>query len=554
MDVFSIKRDFADLKRLGEIVTILAEEGFHSYIAEARLSKHAALKSKLKRKKHIPITPEHARETLERLGPTFVKLGQVLSLRPDLVPVKYCEEFKKLQSHSKPLPFSTIQSVIEAELGKPLNKIFKKFSEKPLASASIAQAHRATLMDGTEVVAKVQRPGIVPVMKQDIDIMLYIAAKIDKSKYKNIHATNIVEEFKEYTERELNFKFELGNIRLFAEFFKKDKKIIIPAGYTKYSTEKLLVMEHIDGVPLTNKKEILKRFKPKELSRTFTSALISQVMELNAFHADPHPGNLIAVKPNKIAFIDFGIVGFLSDEIKNIFIGLLLNIMDKDVRAITKTLLAVGKPGPNCDSKAFEERLTPLIMSYNTTDLKNNSIAALAYQVTLLAIDEDIAIPSVFMLTAKAVFTMESTAVWLYPKFNATKEARPMIQKILSKRSFADDFKKDLMTSLPEIKHLAEELPEKTEHILQKLEKGEFKVSLDKQEIANIGRDYDLEMNKRNTILLAGILFIGGALLAGLAPTLTLLGQPLYGWSFVLFIVALFMYIHQTRKTNKYWQ
>jgi len=334
--MFHIIKEVRDIKRFNQIVRVLFEEGFDLLLANIGLSHRIPftnmLKSRLKGKQEVK-HEVRLRRTLERLGPTFIKFGQVLSIRPDLVPKDYCRELEKLQDKVPEFAFEEVISIVEGGLGKKIHEIFSHFEKKPIASASISQVHAATLKTGEKVAVKVQRPDVKKLMETDIEIMLYFASLIERhiEKAKRFKPSKIVNEFKEWTEKELDFRLEARNAKRFKENFKGSKTVYIPKVYDELTTEKVLVLEFIEGIDLHDLSQIKKRkINFNEIIKNGFDAIFTQVFVHGIFHADPHPGNIIILKNNSIAFIDFGIVGYFDEKLKNKSVDLLYGIVEKD--------------------------------------------------------------------------------------------------------------------------------------------------------------------------------------------------------------------------------
>jgi len=336
--VFKLVKEVRDINRFREIITVVFEEGFDFLLQKIRL-KHKIpvtkrLKTRLEQKNKYSIE-KRLRLTLERLGPTFIKFGQVLSVRPDLIPKSYIKELEKLQDEVPSFSYDIVKEMIKKEFGKDVNKLFSSFEVKPIASASISQVHKAVLKDGSVVAVKIQRPDAKKIMDSDIEIMLY-AAKLLEKHIPNIRKFNpvkIIQEFSNWTEKELDFKREAINAKRFARNFSGDDKIKIPKIYDNFITSKILVMEFIDGIELHNIQEIKRKkinFKPL-LEKGFES-ILTQVFVHGFFHADPHPGNLIITKDKKIAFVDFGIVGYFDEYLKNKSIDLFFGVIENDTQ------------------------------------------------------------------------------------------------------------------------------------------------------------------------------------------------------------------------------
>ncbi len=555
MGLRSLNREIKDLNRFREIITIVVKQGFLDLVSKARLTKHATVKARFKQKA-AETTPQRVRETLEKLGATFVKLGQVLSLRPDLVPHEYCEEFKKLQDDVSPLSYPVVKGLVESELKQPLTKVFKTFDHEPLAAASVAQVHKAVLKTGEVVAVKVQRPGVRDVMERDIDIMTYIAVHIDHSRYRALQAGGIVAEFKRYTENELDLTFELRNIKRFRDAFKDDPEIIIPEPHESLSTKDVLVMELLKGTRISDK-ETLERegYDLPGLARIGMNAVFKQIFTHGFFHGDPHPGNLLALRRGKrqvVGVLDFGIVGFIDDDTRLRFLELLDAIFRKDVRGVVHVLLRLGTRLPGCDPAELEQALTPIILEYHDASLQEERITMLVYKLINTGIRHSIQIPSSVVLVAKALVTMEGTTSWLDPSLNLTREAEPLLQDYLRKRYAPARLKEETLRDARELQDLARDLPVAADTIMAKIKEGKVVLALDSQEFARAERDYDLETSRKALALTAGAFFIGSSLIAALATELDVLGLPLWQLGFGLFLVTLGMLILVTIKTHKY--
>lgn len=554
MNLFRLRRDIQDLGRLREIITILVAQGFHEVVAKARLSRHAKVAARVQSAK-APTTPRRVRETLEQLGPTFVKLGQVLSLRPDLIPQEYCDEFKRLQDGVAPLTFPVVKGVVESELKRPLSKVFKDFEEAPLAAASVGQVHKAVLKSGEHVVVKIQRPGVKQVMERDIDIMQYLAARLDRH-FKELHSKDIVGEFQAYTERELDLRFEMRNVKRFHDFFRESEHVVIPAIHEELCTTHLLVLEEIKGVRVSDKAALHRaKYDLQGLARIGFDAMFRQCFELGAFHADPHPGNLIACRREGeecLAFIDFGIVGFLSEELQLHFLEFLDGITRKDIRLVQRSLLKIGERGPGFEAQAFKNRVSSLVLEWHGSSLQEEKLSLLAYKVIGSAISHQLQLPADVILVAKAFVTMEGAGAWLDPEMNITEMAPPLLKKLLHLRYGPEPTAKELFRDAREFRDLARELPDAAAVLMEKVEEGKVELSVDREEFFHAEKQYDLEMSRKNLALIAAAFFLGSALLAALAPELVVLGFPLWQLGFLLCFLTIAMLVHLTIKTHKY--
>jgi len=557
----NLKRKVKDLNRFKEILELLFSGELRVLVTDLNLTKHLSHKKKLiiinKNKKPTIIV-----ETLEKLGPTFIKLGQLLSIRPDLVPPEYVEELKKLQDEVPPIPFQAVKDVLQRELKKPLSKVFSSFEEKPLAAASVSQVHLAVLRDSKKKVAvKIQRPGIKEIMRKDIDILEYLSKKIDKTKkYSFINAREIIEEFKEYTKKELNFRVEAHRMKKFYEFYKnkKDTKIIIPKIYEEICTSKVLIMSFIKGTPLTDMNALKKRKADlKELTTIGVDAVLEQIFDLGMFHADAHPGNLLLVRTktrngkmiDKLAILDYGIVGTIDDEMKGLFLRILDGLVNNDSEKIVEALLLLGEKKPGFKKEFLKKRVKEIINNWSGSSLEEEKLSSDLYKIiseagrTGFKVDENI------VLLAKGYLVIESTANYLYPELDISDKIQKYFRK--HKKLFYKPLIKNAKKGINDFSDFVKKVPIYAENINEMVEKG-VKLDIDKKEFNNIISNYDLEMNKRVMATIAGSIFIGSSLLAYLKPEAMIIGMKLYEVGFLLFLTTLVLLIVYSLKTHKY--
>src|SRR3989338_7097994 len=345
---FHLIKEVRDIKRFNQILAVLFEEGFDFLLAKIKLRHYIPLTKRLKSKlkKTQETKPEaRLRKTLERLGPTFIKFGQLLSVRPDLIPKEYSKELEKLQDSVEPFSFNDVRAAIEMDFGKKIEQLFLSFEKKPIASASISQVHKAVLKTGEKVAVKVQRPDVKRIMETDIEIMFYFAKLLDRhiEKVRKFDPARIVDEFREWTEKEIDFRLEARNAKRFWENFRGSKTVHIPKIYDQLTSERVLTLEFIEGIELHNIKEIKKRkLDFNEIIKNGFNAVMTQVFVHGIFHADPHPGNIIIMRDNSIAFVDFGIVGYFDENLKNKCVDLLYGIVEQDEELVMETFLSLG--------------------------------------------------------------------------------------------------------------------------------------------------------------------------------------------------------------------
>src|SRR3989338_4617284 len=505
--------------RLDNILVILLEEGFGFLIDKIRLKHRIQLKKRLKSrlKKKSLATPEaRLRRTLERLGPTFIKLGQLLSVRPDLVPKNYVKELEKLQDSVPPFAFSLAKNIVEKELKKPLSAIFSEFKPTPIASASISQVHKARLKNGAWVAVKVQRPKVKDIMERDIAIMFYFARLLEKHvpevrKYRPI---GIVNEFAEWTRRELDFKQEANNAKRFYANFKGSKTVKIPRVYDDYTTTNVLVLEYIDAVEISNVEDIRKRgLDLDKIVRNGLEAVLTQVFVHGFFHADPHPGNILVLKTNVISFVDFGIVGYFSDELKEKSIELLIAILNKDANRIADVFTDLNMVDDDVNLEAFKQQVTSVIAPLHGSTIGDMKVSRMLEDVLDTALDFKIKMPLDFVLFGKTIITLEGIALEYDPQFKMVESVQPFVDKLIMRKASPQYLAKSVLSNLFKYKRFISRLPDETEKVFRKIEKGKLKVDIEDTDIKTLSLEIDRSSNRLAYGIIIAASIISGALL-----------------------------------------
>ncbi len=507
-----------DIKRASYIVNVLIKKGFAKIIYDAGLSWHLPFHKRLTLvKKELPSDlPIKVREVLEELGGAYVKLGQVLSLRPDLIPEEYCEEFKKLLDHVPPFPFEIVKSIVEKEFEKPLEKLFTNFDKVPVGSASISQVHRAKLKSGKDVVVKILRPNIRQKFDEDIDIMYYVAQKLESRINNNISLINIVDEFKKYTQKELNLVFEGKNIDRFYKYFERSKSVVIPKVFWQYTTENTLVMEYIDGIKLSeiNNSDLNK----KTLAKTVFDACFKQIFEFGVFHADLHPGNIIAIINNKIGILDFGIIGNLSTEMRINGIKLYVCLINKDIDGIIRVILDVGTPSPDTDIDILKEDITNLVNDWYYSSIKDTNTTRLLFRILNTCINHKIKMPVDLILYGKALITVEGTCMTLDDKFNFVESAKPRVVQFLKKQRTPRIIINKFIQKSKNIVDLLYNIPEETYELIKKIKTGRISLDLQDSDIKHLGFDINTSSNRLSYAIIIGALVVASALFINVKP------------------------------------
>jgi len=512
--MFKIIKEVRDINRFREILTVLFEEGFDFFIGKIKL-KHKVpltkrLKARIEAKKSFPIE-KRLRLTLERLGPTFIKFGQVLSVRPDLIPKNYVKELEKLQDRVPSFSYSIVKEQIKKELKKDINEIFSNFEKNPIASASISQVHKATLKDGKNVAVKIQRPNVQEIMKTDVEIMIYVAKQLEKymPNIKKFSPIKIIEEFSKWTEKELDFKKEAVNAKRFASNFSNNDLIKIPEIYDDFTTNKILVMEFIDGIGLHNIKQIKnKKINFKPLIEQAFNAILTQVFIHGFFHADPHPGNLIITNDKKIAFVDFGIVGHFDEALKAKSIDLFYGVINNDAEKIVDTLIELSNAEiENKEDLKYE--ISDVLQPLQSSDMSKVKISRILEEILDIALNYGLKVPLPFVLFGKTIITLEGVALEYDPKFNLIASSKPFIEKLIARRYNPVYIFNSFMKNMITFKKFAEELPDQTSRALKKIEKGTIKVDIEDTDIKALSTEIDRSGNRiAYSMLIASLLIV----------------------------------------------
>ncbi len=502
-----IREAVRDLNRLREISVVVARHGFGGVLDRARFW------DVLGRKVEAEAAPDVAkkstaarfRDLLTELGPTFVKLGQVLSSRPDLLPASWITELEKLQDRVPPFPLEEARQQIERSLGRPPEELFKEISPEPLASASIAQVHRATTLAGEEVVLKVQRPGIDEKVRADLDLLRYMArileAVIEET---GVYTpTGIVEEFEASLVNELDFGVELRNVKLFHEKNVGRDYQVVPKAYEELSSRKVLTLEFIDGVKIT---EACPPHDGKVLARNMLEGAFRQLFVDGVFHGDPHPGNVLVMKDGRLGLIDFGLVGRLTPQMKENIVLLVLAIALKDADSVARLIYRVGIPDQRTNLGAFRQDIQGILDKYLGIALKDVQSTSLMSDLVDLSVRYKIKIPKEYAILSKAAMTAEGVIRKLDPELDMLALGMPYAKELLQDRMDPGAMLGvgGGMKSLLRVQTFLQDVPLQMSQILMDLEGGKFTVNAKAPELAQL----------RDTVRGLGVtLFLG--LLAG---------------------------------------
>jgi len=479
-----LSQKYVHYKRVGEIVGALSRFGFGRVWDSAGLLKEFKLEAEEKKEIADQKSSVRFRLFLESLGPTFVKLGQMLSTRSDLIPKEYAEELGRLRDDVPQFSYEKVKEIVEEELGKRIEDAFESFEKEPIAAASIGQVHVAVLNESKEKVAvKVQRPDIKNIIKADIEILNKIADLLEKS-FKNIEnfdPSGIVDEFGHMILREIDYTLEARNIARFRENMSSMKNIVIPKVYWNFSTKKVLTMEFIDGASLDSKDKLKEmNIDNKIITETLGQAYIKQIFIDGYFHADPHHDNVFAMKGNKVCFLDFGAIGYMNDETRELVTTFYISLIQKKINKAAEALIEMsGGSLGEIDLQRLEWDLRDFV---DYTLLKKENVAmadGMNQRMVDIALNHNIMLPSSFFLFERALMQVDGVCQSLNPNFDIVEVAKANMMPLIRKRySLAPDPMQALETAR-EYRKFMHRLPKRADKILKKLESDELKIKVD---------------------------------------------------------------------------
>lgn len=531
-----LKRRYKNLNRLRQIVNILIKYGFDYIVKQLGLinliSKgEKILKLKPSKIAQLPL-PVRARLALEELGPTFVKLGQILSTRPDLIPPDYIEELQKLQDKVPPFAYDQVEQIIKRELGADISKIFKSFEQKAFAAASLGQVHQAILEDGDKAVVKVQRPDIEKTIETDLDILFHLARLTEKHipASRLYDPVGIVEEFDKAIRLELDYGTEGRNAERFRKNFEDDETIYTPKIYWEFSSKRILTMELIQGIKINSIEELDKTgYDRKKIAENCAKAFMKQILIDGFFHADPHPGNMLVMTGEIIGFMDFGMMGRLDEEIKEKGVDLFIAILERKHDKIINEMLNLGITSQEIDTRSLKIDIKEMLDQYYNKPLKEIKLGELINQLVNIAIKYHIRIPAEFALLGKSLLTIEGIGLELDPDFNLAEIAKPYAKDVILERKSPQRLILKLLNDLAELYNLIILIPRQLSKTLKKMEEGVFKLEFQHRGLENLISALDRSTNRLSYSLILAAIIIGSSLIMQTDKGPYFMGFPVIG-------------------------
>jgi len=545
--ITGLRKTVRNMKRYREILSILLKYGFGDMLDHFKLEFYTKTGNKIlfkqKGGKFVQMSrPERIRLALEELGPTFIKLGQMLSTRPDLIPVEFIEEFRKLQDEVPRFPYEKVKEIIEKELDKSIDNLFPTFEKIPEAAASMAQVHRAVTKSGQQVAVKIQRPGINSIIKSDMEILSGLANLVARRFPEDnfYDPVEIVDEFRIWINRELDFFQEGRNIDRFRRNFKNDETIHIPQVYWDLSSSRVLTMEYIDGIHVLD----LRRLEQAGLDRKIiavngANAVLKQIFEHGFFHGDPHPGNIIVLENNVIAPLDFGLMGRLDAELIEQLGDLLSGILHKNGDQIVRVFLNIGIVQDEIETRTLKLDIGEFIDRYYQIPLYQLDMQHIINEAIEIVSRHHIRLPRDLYLMGKALVLMEGIGEVLDPEFDMVSLAKPYVQKIMVEKLNPHRLIRDGSRLIADFRDLFEVLPENIKQILFKIRRGKLGINLHHQGLEQLIKELDKSTNRLSFSLIIAALIIASSLIIQLNKGPFILGLSAFG--LIGYVIAAFL-------------
>lgn len=496
-------------------------------------------KKRISEKKEILSLPERLRLAFEELGPTFIKLGQLMASRPDLVPEDISEECRKLLDKVPPFPAERVKALIEAELGAPVGEIFPFFEERPVAAASISQVHRANLPDGTCVMVKVQRPYIEKIINTDIELMFLMARLIDRyvPETRYYDPIGVVREFSRDIRKELDFVLEASNIMRIAKNFSRDKRIVIPDVYWDYTSPKVLTLSRIEGTRIDDIETLKQRgIDTARTARLLTDIFFAQIFKFGLFHGDLHAGNIFVVDEGRIGFVDFGIVGRISDDMMEKLANVFMGIVREDYKLLVESYLEMGVVSESVDVEGFKRDYRDLLEMYISKPLKEARLGALLINYARIAAAYKVKLPPELLLLSKCVLELEGLVRRLDPALDMLEAGEHYAEELFRIWLSPKRISKEIGEVAYDIDKTARVLPGQIRQLLKKMISDKFTIDFVHIGLENLIDEIDRSSNRLSLGIIISALIVGSSLimLAGRGPLL--MGFPVFG--FIGFVIA----------------
>ena len=527
-----IGRQIRELNRLRHIAEVLARNGLGFLLDQTELGRFLprGWRRRVERAdqelERMSI-PERFRHTLEDLGPTYIKLGQLLSGRGDLLPAEYIQELTKLLDAAPAFPYQDVVTVVEAELGRPPQEVFDFFDPTPIAAASIGQVHRAILPTGEHVVAKVQRPNIEQTVRSDLDLLMRQARFLERRSEaaRNYSLVENVEKLSYALLGELDYTTEAQNIDRFYQTYNDDPNLRIPKVYWEYTTRRVLVMEQIDGIQLTELRHLKEEgYDLPAIANIGTEFYMKQIFEDGFFHADPHPANVM-VSDHQIAILDFGMVGVLSQRMREDMGDMLVAVLTQNTEQLITVMVRMGIVTRATSLRELERDLNRMLVRYLGLPLQHMDVAGILGQVLSISFVHSIRLPSDFAMLIRTIIILNSLGNKLDPNYQLVTKLEPFVRRLVQDKLSIRRIGTNALRSVSSINTLIQRFPNRLEDLWDQLDEGNLTVGISVRDLATIIRRVDRIANRLAFAVVVAALIIGSALILRAGPDIRALFQ-----------------------------
>jgi len=485
-------------------------------------------------------SPEELVEDLKAMGPTYIKLGQLLSTRPDMLPQPYLDALANLQDDVASVSYKEVEQLFREEIGDRISKAFKSFNKEPMASASIGQVHEAVLHSGEKVAVKIQRPGIRKKFVDDLDTLMEISETAEKHSKtaRKFSLHSIIEELRYILLQELDYQKEAQNLKVLKENMKEFKHLYVPGIIPSYCSQRILTMEFVDGFKVTSLSPFQLENLPKEaLVNDLIKGYLKQIIVDGFAHADPHPGNVNITKDNRLGLMDLGMVARFDNPTQDAILKLMIGLGDNDGEQVTETLLSISTyDADKVDTDAFQKKVSRQIQENEHSKAKDLKTGRAILDINKIAAQLDIHLPVELTILGKILLNMDQIIAFLSPKHQLQTTAKEYIEHLMQERMKKDLKSGHILQTLLDSKELAENLPGRLNKISKNLAENKFRLSLDAIDERRFILAFQKVANRITIGLIVAALILGAAILMRVPTTWTILGYP--GFAMLLFILA----------------
>ncbi|MCX7816225.1 MAG: AarF/ABC1/UbiB kinase family protein [Syntrophales bacterium] len=532
-----ITHTYKNVGRYRNILAVLVKYGYAGIVDRLNLGRYINFRKRMISPTHeegieIVTGYERLRMAFEELGPTFVKMGQILSTRPDLIPIDLAHELSKLQDEVPPFPFEDARTIIEEELQRPMEDVFSEFEERPIAAASIGQVHKAKLVSGEEVAVKVQRPGIRKVIAEDLAILYHLALLLERyiEELQLYRPTLIVDEFARTIRKEINFYVEASYADRFARQFQGNSAIYVPHVFRHLSTDRLLTMEFIEGIKVSDIDRLEQAgYDRKIIASRGTDIILEQIFIHGFFHADPHPGNVFILPDNVICLLDYGMMGQLDEHYKDLFSDIIIGYARRDVELITEAVLGIVEWNEEPNRRYLERDLMTFLDLHLYKPLKELRIGEIMHDMADIISRHQLRIPPDIYLMIKALSQMESIGLVLDPDFDMAEKVKPFLKRIIKEKYHPRKVMRDLWDETESIFRHVKTLPSEIHETIKHVKQGKLKISFEHRGLEKTTLALNKASNRIAFALIISALIIGSSLIINTGVGPHLLGYPLVG-------------------------